>query len=502
MFDFTLLYEAFLLTLTPANIALILGGMLIGVFFGALPGISSSMGIVLMIPFTYHMGILPSIILLVALYAGSAYGGSITAILFNTPGTPEAVATTFDGYPMAKKGEAGKALGLAISASAAGGVFSILVMLLLAPTLSTIALKIQSAEYFALTLLGIACIASVGSKNLIKALITGCIGIIIALIGLDPMSGVSRLTFGNLNLLGGVEFIPVMIGAFAMAEILKQVADRQEQEGFKMNNKISLELLKIKEFLTYKMTILKSSIIGTAIGILPGTGGSIASIVSYGEAVRSSDNQDKFGTGAPEGVIAPESANNAAAGGAMIPTLVLGIPGSPTTAIILAALVLQGLQPGPQLMKEQPLMLYAIFFSMLIASVVVFLGGRFAVKAFAAILKLPYSLLAPIIIMFSIIGSYAISNDMYQVWVMLGFGIFGYFMKKYHFSPATLILGLVLGKMMEENFRRQLLLTNGDWTSFFTRPISLIILICVVAILTAPYIAKYFKFKNIPKKSK
>lgn len=495
MMDISLFLQAIDLVFTPFNLSMIIGGMLLGVFFGALPGISSSMGIVLMIPFTYYMGIMPSVILLVALYAGSAYGGSITAIMFNTPGTPEAVATTFDGYPMAKKGEAGKALGLAMTASAAGSIFSIIVMLLLSPTLSKIALEIQSAEYFALTLLGIACISSVGSKNLIKALITGCIGILIAMIGLDPMSGVSRLTFNNIDLLGGVEFIPVMIGAFAMAEILKQVVDKATSEGFDNTDKISLQAIKFKEFMKYKWTVLKSSLIGTAIGILPGTGGSIASIVSYGEAVRSSKHKEEFGSGKAEGVIAPEAANNAAAGGAMIPTLVLGIPGSPTTAIILAALVLQGLQPGPQLMTEQPLMLYAIFFSMLIASIVVFFGGRVAVKAFAAVLKLPYSILASIIVMFSIIGSYAIGNDMYQVWVMLGFGIFGFFMKQYDFSPATLILGLVLGKMMEENFRRQLMLTDGDYSTFFTRPISFVILCFVALVLFYPMVAKLFKKK-------
>ncbi len=494
--DFGFLVEAFKLIIEPSNLILIIAGMMMGVFFGALPGISSSMGIVLMIPFTYYMGIIPSIILLVALYAGSAYGGSITAILFNTPGTPAAVATTFDGYPMAQKGKAGKALGLAMSASAFGSIFSIIIMLFLAPFLSKVALKIQSAEYFALTLLGIACISSVGSKNIVKALITGCFGIIIAMVGLDPMTGVSRLTFGQINFLSGVEFIPVMIGSFAMAEVFKQVISMKDKEDMDSTNKISLELLKLKELLKHKGVLLKSSLIGTVIGILPGTGGSIASIVSYGEAVRSSKNSEEFGKGAEAGVVAPEAANNAAAGGAMIPTLVLGIPGSPTTAIILAALILQGLQPGPQLMSEQPLMLYAIFFSMLIASVVVFVGARVAVKAFAAILKLPYSILAPMIVMFSIIGSYAIANDMFQIWIMIGFGVFGYFMKKYEFSPASLVLGLVLGRMMEENFRRQLLLTEGDYLSFLTRPISLIILLFVVSTLLYPYISKVLKLSN------
>jgi putative tricarboxylic transport membrane protein len=495
--DTALLLEALKTIFIPTNFILILVGMSLGVFFGALPGISSSMGIVLMIPFTYYMGIIPSIILLVALYAGSAYGGSITAILFNTPGTAESVATTFDGYPMAQQGKAGKALGLAMSGSAIGGIFSVLVMLLLAPLLSKIALKIQSAEYFALTLLGIACISSVGSKNLSKALVTGLIGIIIAMVGMDPMTGVSRLTFGQINFLNGIEYIPIMIGSFAMAEVFKQVINRSsEEEILDMGNDVSMESIKLKDLLAYKVTIIKSAIIGTAVGILPGTGGSIASIVSYGEAARSSKDKARFGNGAEEGVLAPETANNAAGGGAMIPTLVLGIPGSPTTAIILAALVLQGLQPGPQLMTEQPLLLYCIFFSMLIASIVVFLSGRYAVKAFAAVLKLPYGIIAPMIVMFSIIGAYARSNDMFQIWVMLTFGIFGYFMKKYQFSAASLILGIVLGNMMEESFRRQLLLSDGSYASFFQRPIAVVIFVAVAFVLFFPIVAGMLEKKK------
>ncbi len=493
--DVSLLLEALKTILIPSNFMLIIIGMIVGVFFGALPGISSSMGIVLMLSFTYYMGIIPSIILLVALYAGSAYGGSITAILFNTPGTPEAVATTFDGYPMARQGKAGKALGLAVSSSAIGGIFSILVMLVLAPPLSRIALEIQSAEYFALTVLGIVCIAGVGSKNVVKALITGCIGILISMMGLDPMTGVTRFTFGNINLLSGVEFIAVMIGAFALAEVLKQIIERHENKEIEDSGKISLMHLKVKELFAHKKVLFKSSLIGTIIGILPGTGGSIASIISYGEALRSAKDKGKFGEGAEEGIIAPEAANNAAAGGAMIPTLVLGIPGSPTTAVILAALVLQGLQPGPQLMSEQPLMLYAIFFSMLIASILVFAGGRLAVKAFAAVLKLPYSIIAPIIIVFSIIGSYSIANDAYQIFIMLIFGIFGYYLKKYEFSAPSLVLGLVLGKMMEENFRRQLLITSGDYTSFITSPLAAIILLLAVLTLFYPILSKKI-FKN------
>lgn len=492
--DFQLLMEGLLTTLSPVNLFLVIVGMLIGVFFGSLPGISSSMGIVLMLPFTYYMGIIPSIILLVALYAGSAYGGSITAILFNTPGTPEAVATTFDGYQMTKQGKAGRALGLAISASAFGGIFSVLIMLFLAPPLSSVALKIQSAEYFALTVLGLMVISSIGTKSPIKAISSGMIGIMIAMIGMDPIVGAERFTFGNIELMNGLEMIPIMIGAFALAEVLNQVTENHK--NLNMNNKVSLESIKIVELLKHKWVLLKSAIIGTVIGILPGTGGSIASIVSYGEAMRSSKNKDHFGQGEEEGVVAPETANNAAAGGAMIPTLVLGIPGSPTTAIILAALALQGLQPGPQLMSEEPLMLYAIFFSMLIASITVFIGGRLGVKAFAAILKLPYSILGTLIVLLSMVGSYAVGNSMFNVWIMFLFGILGYFMKKYHFSPASLVLGLVLGPMMEENFRRHLLVTEGDYLSFITQPISGVILLVALIALLFPVISKALKKKK------
>ncbi|WP_423408940.1 tripartite tricarboxylate transporter permease [Heyndrickxia sp. MSNUG] len=492
--DFQLLTEGFLTTISPANLTLVIVGMLIGVFFGSLPGISSSMGIVLMLPFTYYMGIIPSIILLVALYAGSSYGGSITAILFNTPGTPEAVATTFDGYPMTKKGQAGKALSLAISASAFGGVFSVLIMLFLAPPLSSVALEIQSAEYFALTILGLTIISSIGTKSPTKAIASGMIGIMIAMIGMDPIVGADRFTFGNIELMNGLEMIPIMIGAFALAEVLNQVTENHK--NLNISNKVSLATIKFKELLKFRWVMLKSAIIGTVIGILPGTGGSIASIVSYGEAMRSSKNKNNFGQGEEEGVVAPETANNAAAGGAMIPTLVLGIPGSPTTAIILAALALQGLQPGPQLMTDQPLMLYAIFFSMLIASITVFIGGRIGVKAFAAILKLPYSVLGTLIVLLSMVGSYAVGNSMFNVWIMFIFGVFGYFMKKYHFSPASLVLGLVLGPMMEENFRRHLLVTEGDYLSFITQPISGIILLLSALALIYPLIVKKFKKKE------
>ncbi|MDN5335655.1 MAG: putative tricarboxylic transport rane protein, partial [Synergistales bacterium] len=296
--NFEVLIQSLPLVFQPFNFSLIIIGMTVGLFFGALPGISSSMGIVLMLPFTYSLGVIPSVILLASLYAGSAYGGSITAILFNTPGTPEAAATTFDGYPMAQKGQAGRALGLAVTASAVGGIVSVSFLILLAPILSQFALKIQSPEYFALTVLGLACIASIGASNTLKALVSGITGVLIAMIGIDPMTGSLRYTLGRVDLMNGLEFIPIMIGAFAVAEVLNQVSSTRlsPDKESDLLKKVSLETISLKDILTLKYTLIKSALIGTLIGILPGTGGSIASVVSYGEATRSSDKPEEFGT--------------------------------------------------------------------------------------------------------------------------------------------------------------------------------------------------------------
>ena len=478
-----LLKEGFLSVLDPLTLLLIVAGLVIGVFLGALPGIGSSMAIVLALPFTYFLDVVPAIALLVTIYVGSTYGGSITAILFNTPGTPESVATTFDGYPLAQKGQAGKALGLAISSSAFGGIFAVLVMLFLSPWLSQFALKMHSSEYFALAFLGMAVISSIGSKNTIKAIISGLIGIFISTIGVDPITATDRFTFNSIELMNGISYIPIMIGAFALSEVFTQIVGNQDGDNG-ASSKIKVGAYKLREFLSYKWVALKSSIIGTVIGILPGTGGSIASFVSYGVAMRTSKNQEEFGKGSEEGLVAPESSNNAAAGGAMIPTLILGIPGSPTTAVILAALILHGLQPGPQLLTDQPILLYSVFFAMFIASVLTFVVGRFGIQVFELLLKLSYSIIATFIILLSLLGAFAVDNNIFNVWIMLIFGVVGYLMKIFDFSVPSLILGIVLGPLMEESFRRHLLLNNGNYMSFFHSPITVIILsVSLLAIL-------------------
>lgn len=482
-----LLKDSFLTIIEPINLILVILGLLVGIFLGALPGIGSSMAIVLALPFTYFLDVLPAIALLSTIYVGSAYGGSITAILFNTPGTPEAVATTFDGYPMSQKGKSKKALGLAISSSAFGGIFAVFLMFFLSSMLSELAFKIHSSEYFALAILGMTVISALGTSSMVKAIISGLIGIFISTIGIDPLTATDRFTFNTIELMNGIDYIPIMIGAFALGEVFSQVTSNNSNNSTSTTD-MSKGMFKFKEFFEYKWTALKSATIGSLLGILPGTGGSIASFVSYGVAMKTDKNPEEFGKGKSEGIVAPETANNAAAGVSMIPTLILGIPGSPTTAVILAALILQGVQPGPQLISDQPILLYSIFLAMLFASVMTLVAGRAGVQIFTLLLKAPYSIIATFIIILSLLGAYATNNDLLNVWIMLLFGIIGYLMKIFNFSIASLILGIVLGPLMEKSLRRHLLINNGEYLSLLNSPITVILLIVSILIIVLPMI--------------
>ncbi len=483
--------QALIYIISPSNLILIVIGTGFGMVCGALPGISSSMAIILMLPFTYAMEPVASIAVLVAVYIGGACGGSISAILLRTPGTPEAVATVFDGFPMAMRGEAGRALGLAVSASSVGGILSALAMVVAAPALARLALKFQSAEYFTLALLGLSCITSLGSRNQVKAILSALFGLFISTIGLDPINGAQRFTFGQSFLMNGVGYIPIMIGTFAIAEVYKNIAQigRKEDSELLLSQRISFQVLRLRELFKLWITVIKSSLIGIVIGIIPAAGGAIASLVSYGEAVRSSKTPEKFGKGMPEGIVAPECANNAAVGGAMVPTLVLGIPGSPTAAVIMAAFLIQGLRPGPLLLKDQPILLYSVFFSIIIASLLLFVLGRYITREFAHILKLPYPMLGTLIVALGIVGAYALQNSYYDVLVALIFSVVGYVFDRFHYSSAALILGLILGGIAENSLRQQLIIGDGSWLPFVTRPVSLIILIFTVIAFLNPLIS-------------
>jgi putative tricarboxylic transport membrane protein len=484
-----MIIQGLLNVLNPLTFFLLIVGTAWGITAGALPGLSASMAVILMLPFTYGMEPVQSIVVLVGVYVGAMCGGSITAILLKVPGTPSAVATTFDGYPMAVKGQAAKALGIAITASAAGGIFSGLVMVLTAPTLAVWALKFQSAEFFMLALLGLSCVASIGAKYPLKALVSAAVGLLVSTVGLDAISGAERYSFGQMFLMSGIDYIPVMIGAYALAEVYRTIAiGAVNKKVVEKGKTVKTEIVGIGHIIKHWIVYLKSSIIGTIVGIIPAAGGSIAALISYSEAVRSSKHPEEFGKGSEEGVIASEAANNAAVGGSLVPTLVLGIPGGTVTAIMLAAFTMHGLIPGPLLLRNQPDILYSILFGILFSSILLFILGIFIARQFSKIVQLPYPFLATIIIVLGIVGAYSLKNSLNDVIIMFLFSFLGFAFDQYRYSVSAFILGLVLGPIAENGLRKQLMVSEGNWMTFLTRPISVVILIISIISFLTPVI--------------
>lgn len=479
---------------SPFTLLLIFGGVMAGVMLGAIPGLNSPMGTALLIPFTYSMDPTNGLLLLSAVYCGGTFGGSISAILFNVPGAPEASVTGFDGYPMAKAGKAGKALGYAIMCSCLGGLFSVVVMTLVSPQLAEVALTFSEPEYFALALAALTLISSLGGDKMLKAFLVGCIGLLVATIGIDPMTSMERFTFGGDALMGGINFIPALIGAFAVGEILMTAEAGLKKTGSAVTT-VSTELPSFLEMLKLKWTVLRSAVIGTMIGILPGVGATTAAFVGYSEAVRWSKHPEKFGTGIPEGIAAPETCNNAATGGAMVPLLTLGIPGSATTAVIIGGFMVHGLQPGPMLFLNQPELMYSIFVAMFIANIFMLFSGMIVAKLFSNFRKIRYSILGPCIFVFATVGAFGISNSMVDVWVMFAFGLIGYVMKKFDYPIAPLIIALVLGELAEISLRRGMRMADYDLSEFLFRPIGGTIL--VVTIITL-LLTVYGKLKKKP----
>lgn len=489
--------QGFMNVFSPITLLLVVLGTTWGLTAGALPGLSASMAVILMLPFTYGMEAIQSVVVLVAVYVGAMCGGSISAILLKTPGTPSAVATTFDGYPMAQRGEAPRAIGLSITASSVGGIFSGLIMVSCAPLLAQWALKFQSAEFFALSLLGLSCIASIGSEQPVKALLSACLGLLVSTVGLDAISGAQRYTFNQQFLMNGIDYIPVMIGAYALAEVYRNVLlNKKTQTDTAPGGKVKTEIIGIKNIIQYWRTYLKSSIIGTIVGIIPAAGGSIAALISYSEAVRASKTPERFGKGADEGVIASEAANNAAVGGSLVPTLVLGIPGGTVAAILLAAFTMHGMIPGPLLLRNQPDMLYSILFGIIVSSLLLFVLGIFVARQFSRIVTLPYPFLATIIMTLGLLGSYSLRNNIYDVMIMFGFSFLGFMFDKYKYSTSSFILGIVLGAIAENGLRKQMIVSGGSWAGFFTRPIALVVLIVSVISFLTPYIRAKRKAKQ------
>ena len=460
------------LILDAKTLALILGSTITGVLIGALPGLSSGMAIALLLPFTIYLEPSHAIAAMAALYCGGTFGGSITAILINAPGAPPAAATAFDGFPMAQKGQAGKALGMAAVSSVVGGVISLMVLITFAPTLARIAYKFGPPEYFALAIFGLSMLASISSKSPVKNLIGGLIGLFVATIGVHLTTGISRFTFGVDELFEGISFVPVLIGLFAMSEILVQASKSELLlERIKFS---AIKLPSIREFKSCGKSILRSSGIGTFIGILPAEGGTVSAMIGYNEARRWSKNKENFGKGEIEGVAAPESANNAATGGAMIPTLALGIPGSATTAVILGGFQIHGLRAGPYLFEQQPDLLYTIFYGMLLANFIFLIFGLMGAKIFSRISLIPRGYLWPSVFVFCLVGSYGLSQSMVDVYIMLISGVLGFFLRRYGFSPAPIIMGIVLGELVENSLAQSIIIFDQNIFMFFTRPICLL----------------------------
>ncbi len=481
--------EIFLYMLAPIfslDLFLILFlGTLIGLILGVLPGLGPTTGGALILPFTIALEPLSAIILLTSIYCAGTYGGAITAILINTPGTPAAAATCLDGYPLAQKGEAGRALGIATVASTFGGIFSVFVLIGFAPVLAQIAYEFGQPEYFALAIFGLTMLASIGDGTPLKNLIAGAFGILISTVGKDFMTSIDRFTFGIHELTEGINFIPVVVGLFAISEmlvqstLLKQVFDRVALTAVRLPS--------LDDFKNTWKTILRSSFIGSFIGVLPAEGGTVASLIGYSEAKRWSKDPEQFGKGSIEGITGAEAANNAATGGAMVPTLALGIPGSATTAVILTGLIIHGVRPGPALFREQPEFLYGIFGAMLFANILFFILGFYGAKLFARVTLIPNPLLWPMIFSISVCGTYSLGQSYMDIWIMLIFGVIGFFMRRYGFSIVPVIIGLILGELVEGTLRQSLVIFDGDWKIFFTRPIVVCFFILSIAAIVIPY---------------
>lgn len=484
------LFQGFAVALTPINLWWCFVGCFLGTIVGILPGLGPPATIAMLLPLTFQMNATSAIIMLAGIYYGAKYGGSTTSILLNVPGESASVVTCFDGYQMARKGRAGAALGIAAIASFVAGTFGVIMLMLVAPPLARMALAFSSPEYFALMCLGLAMVVLLAGKSMVKALLAMLVGLWIAGMGTDLFSATSRFTFGNMELLDGIDFVVVAIGVFALGEVLGNMEKREEAQVLPVPKGLRNLMPTMAELKACRFAFVNGSVIGFLIGVLPGAGSTIASFISYGVEKAVSKHPEKFGTGVPEGVAAPEGANNSETGGALVPMLTLGIPGSGTTAILLAAFVLWGLKPGPLMIQDNPTLFWGLVASMYIGNVMLLVLNLPLVPLFAQVLKLPAYALYPVIFGISIVGVYSVSGSLFDVWMLAVFGLMGYAMRKLDYPAAPLILGLVLGDGMERALRQSLMMSQGDMSILVSRPISAVMLFLAAVILIMPLFRK------------
>lgn len=483
------LITGFSIALTPASLFWCFVGVFLGTIVGVLPGLGSPATIAMLLPLAAKMDPTTALIMMAGIYYGSKYGGSTTSILLNVPGESASVVTCLDGYQLARQGRAGPALGIAAIASFIAGTFGVLGLMLAAPPVARLALRFGPPEYFALMCLGLAMVVFLSGASMVKGLIAALFGLWLATVGTDIFTAESRFTFGRMELLDGIDFIIVSIGVFAVGEVLVNLESRGGAV-FKVPKGLRNLLPSFQDLKDCRFAFLNGSVVGFLIGVLPGAGSTIASFLSYGLEKAFSRRPEKFGKGAIEGVAAPEAANNSETGGALVPLLTLGIPGSATTAILLAALILWGFKPGPLLIQENPGLFWGLVASMYIGNIMLLVLNLPLVPLFAQILRLPYYALYPLILGVSIVGVYSVSQSLFDVWLLALFGPLGYLMRRLDFPAAPLILGMVLGNRLEQSLRQSLMMSQGQLAILVARPLSAALLALTVVILFMPVVAK------------
>jgi putative tricarboxylic transport membrane protein len=469
---------------SPLNLLYCLLGVFLGTAVGVLPGLGPAAAIALLLPATYAIPPTAAIIMLAGIYYGAMYGGSTTSILMNVPGEAASVVTCIDGYQMARQGRAGPALGMAAFASFIAGTFGIVGLMFIGPPLARIALRFGPPEYFALTVVGLTLVSFLGGTSVLKGLIMAAVGLLVGSVGIDPISGYQRFTYGLLTLSEGINFVPVAMGLFGIGEVLASAEESAPRQVLK--TKLSGLLPTKNDWRRAKGALFRGSVLGFLIGTLPGGGAIIASFASYAVEKRVSKHPEEFGTGAIEGVAGPEAANNSAASGAFIPLFTLGLPSNAATAMIFAALLLHGLRPGPLLFTTNPDLIWGVIASMYLGNLMLLALNLPLIGIFVQMLKIPYPILAPLIILFCLVGAYSVNNSIIDIWILIGFGILGYFIRKLQFDAAPLILALILGPIMENSLRQSLMASRGDLSVFFARPISAALLILALALILLP----------------
>ncbi len=468
------LFQEFWKLMTPQILFSVFWATLLGIIVGMLPGLTATMGIALLTGLTFQWASSDAIVILIAMYVGAIYGGSRSAILINIPGTPANAATCLDGFPLARSGRAGEAIGLSTTSSFLGSFIGLLFLTFFTPYLGQIALSFQSFEFFWLTLFGVLiCGNLTAPKDPLKGWISGFLGLLLGMVGMDAIQAYPRFAYGRVDLYGGLSLIPALVGIYGMTEVIQSITEETRKEVIVQVRRV---VPRLRELYNQKKNIIRSGIIGTFVGAIPGVGENIASFVAYDFAQRASKTPEKFGKGSEEGLIAAETGNNACVGGAIIPVLALAVPGSPPAAVLLAAMWLHGMRPGPLLMMEAPNYIYEVSAMFLLATVAMLILGLSLVRGIIKILNVPTPVLMPIIFVLCAVGSFAINGRVFDILVMLIFGLIGYPLKKMEYPDAPLILGLILGEMLDENLRRGLILTSGSLVPFFTRPISMILI--------------------------